>query len=155
MSALGEMTVLISQLKDGRDSYTTTDIAEEISKQNPDLVTRWLEENTFVLLTSFISDRLRHERGKHRSLAQREAADSPMYERSFVITLDSRRRNLGAMTKEDHQFVADRYADDARRFRFHEDIHRLIAKKLNGKRTDEVFTEEQLESLFGQLDDPE
>ena len=147
--------MLISQLKDGRDSYTTTDIAEEITKKNSDLVGRWLEENTFVLLTSFISDRLRHERGNRRTIAEREAVVSRMYERSFVITLDSRRRNLGAMTKEDHLFVADRYADDIQRFRFHEDIHRLIAKKLNGKRTDEVFTEEQLESLFGQLDESE
>lgn len=147
MSAYTELVDQILSEAKVRDKYTATEVASYISDSDPDLVLRWLKENEFTLLTQFVSDMLRRARG--RLTVERRRTGWSMYDQSFVVNDDLQRMALGDMTATEHRYVASNYAREAAQSKHHEGLHLLIAKRVGKRPTREVFSEEQLESLFG------
>lgn len=150
MSALTTLAELIESEASTRGTYTSAEVAEAILKGNPQLVREWLDESTATLLTKFVTDHLRHTRHhlQRRKKAEEEGWAS-VFDQSFVVNDEHVRMRLGDMRAADHLYVASQYEREANTARQKEHLHRLIAKKVGKKRTEEVFNEEQLISLFG------
>lgn len=149
MTAFGDLAEIISTEAGSRDSYTVNELASLIDKDHSALVDEWLREARFTLLTQYVGDHLRHIRHELQRRKKAREEGWSVFDQDFTVSEDNMRKSLGDMTGKDHLFVANTYARDAAQARMKEDLHRLIAKKVGKKKTRNVFTEEQMLSLFG------
>lgn len=70
---------------------------------------------------------------------------------SHKVSDDGTQREAAQMDGSDHHYVAARYDDRSKRNGMFAAFHRAVAKKCGHRRTDEVFTAEQYESLYSSI----
>jgi hypothetical protein len=127
---------------------------EELLTDDPALLHGWLRANAVQFLTDVIGQRLRSERGRYRNTSRRAFGDaaevgdlSNYFEQRFVIDDGNSWKKLGDMTGVDHKYVASQYERSAKTDALLAKFHVAVARKVGAKRTDEVFTAEQLYKL--------
>lgn len=160
------------EIRDLVDSMTLTgefvarlvadDIVEKLRANDPELLSGWLNERAGEILGDYIRHRCNSTRSHVRSMAGRrafaEAAEAFAETRIaavfdpfrvvYVVNDEDLRRPVADMTGADHLYVASGYALSAKQSLMEEAFHRAVAKKVGGKRTSEVFTTEQYESMY-------
>lgn len=160
MGAIDALKARIEEL--GQAPLTTSRaIAMQIHRETPDLWGEWYEECAPALWVRFVGDVLRASRQQTAYQAEREAVAQAMTEAQkagrrslldvvYVVSDDGNRKRLGFMGADDHVYVANERYGLGRKLAAEGDLHMMIAKKLRraGKTTEEMFTEEQMRSLF-------
>lgn len=150
MKPTERLDALIQAYAEAQESYTAAEISELLVNEHRDEVVQWAEDCLFSIVREFVGNRLRATRYMIRQ--GRERSDDhgrSIFDQDFVVDEAFTRKRLGAMTGPDHRFVAAEYDRAASEAKQYAALHRLIAKRVGARRTDEVFTEEQLQSLFG------
>lgn len=146
------LAALVDDIAAAQESFKTGDVTMVLLEEHGDIVARWLEECRTLLVTDFVRDHLRKTRHLHHDKQSNDSGGS-IFAMAYPVSGDNVWKPLGLMNKDDHLFVANVARRDAAAFKLKEELHRLIAKKLGkSKVTQDVFTEEQMESLFGQFD---
>jgi hypothetical protein len=129
------------------ETYTVADVVKKFEVEEPDLAMAVVMENFTTILHGLIAQRLLRIRQRTRS--GRSTTGASIFDADFVISDDDTRMHLGDMTGPHHLYVARSYENDAAESRFYAKLHRAIAKAVGNRKTSEVFTEDQLASLFG------
>lgn len=129
-----------------------------IEEHDPTALTDWLHDNARRFIARDMAEVMRHQRGaalaraKSRAFGKAAADGEPEILGHFAVvyTVDGEdtRRRVGEMTGADHRFVAGEYEASAKNDRMLAAFHRAIAKKINGRTTAEVLTEEQYDALL-------
>jgi hypothetical protein len=136
----------------------------QLLEKDPDLLDGWLHAMAVQALRQEIGLRARVERTTARRRAgarafqaaaedAEESGDATSLLGLFrvVHTVDesNTRKRAADMTGEEHLFVAENtYQRSANESLMLAAFHRAVAAKVQGKRTDQVFTEQQYESLY-------
>ncbi|HEY8977706.1 MAG TPA: hypothetical protein VIN75_26060 [Burkholderiaceae bacterium] len=143
------------------------DLVEKLLATDPDLLHGWCEARYEPILADFIHHKVKARRSASReasaraafaeaagafvasgdALALREAVRSP-FDAEYVVNGDLLRRKVRDMVGADHLFVASEYAESKQTAALLESFHRAVAKKVGGKRTSEVFTEETYLAMY-------
>jgi hypothetical protein len=143
------------------------DLVEKLLANDPDLLRGWCEARYEPILADFIHHKVKGRRNASReSLARtafaeaareftasgdvsalREAVRSP-FDAEYVVSHGLLRRKVRDMVGADHLFVAKEYAETKQIAALLESFHRAVAKKIGGKRTSEVFTEETYLAMY-------
>lgn len=89
-------------------------------------------------------------RGKQRAF--RQAVDDgdvgQFLAAAYVVDDENTRRTMAEMTGKDHTYVASRYEATGKEALMMAAFHRVIAKKVGGRKTSEVLSEEQIQALW-------
>lgn len=144
-------------------------IADQIMETAPDLVAEFIAESGQMMFRAWVADSLRWDRLAIRQRttfaesleawkANHEGEEGPpvrlsIFELSYVVGDDYTRKPLGEMTGADHRYVATAYETDSKRAKLYAELHMQIARKVGRKTTAEVFTENQLQSLFQKFEE--
>lgn len=141
-------------------AHKLTDYLRETA---PELLAGWLEERASTVMAQVIGDRLRSDRARAvRCAAGRfaeavraaEAGDfEPLSHFAVTYTVDaeSTRRRVGAMTGDDHRFVASNYQASGSYDLMLAAFHEKVAKKVGSRTTADVFSEEQYDAMLRSL----
>lgn len=136
------------------------EVAEKLIANQSDLVDEWVAIHRAALLTQFLGQHWRSQVARVRSQARSgafasalealgEGDEEPL--RPFLVPVaveGGRRVAIGDMTGDDHRFVAGRYKRYAVENQMMSAFHEAVAKKVGGRKTSEVFTEEAYQKLL-------
>lgn len=156
--------------------FTVSEVADEciseLAEDNPELLSEFMDEMVGDwmrgYLRSLLSSRRQQFRAQSLGTQWRDALGklaegdpeplrkmSPFKTLDFVVDTNNTRRYLGDMTGTDHEFVADRYEDSAKRDQMKATFHRSIAKQVKSKgenaKTSDVLTEQEYVEMFRNL----
>src|SRR3954468_10136646 len=131
---------------------------EQMKEKYPDDLTEWTDAHALGVITHSLRkllqgdrQRARGKRGQFRDATDQFDPGDPesvsVFAQRFVIDHDNMWRPLGEMTGKDHLFVAEQYTKTGRRALMEAAFHRAIAKRVGDKRTDEVFSADELTEL--------
>jgi hypothetical protein len=132
-----------------------TELTEKLRVNDPDLLHGWLTEQAEHFLWQAINDRDRSRRASATHQIRRgafsEAAQtgttSSYLNLPFTVQ-DGSRRSLGSLRKPDLLYVSADYQRRADENGFLATVMAAIAKKIGDKTVSEVYTEEQLRTMF-------
>ena len=165
-----EMNALIVAATEGK-TYAVPDVARELYERllatDPILLNGWLHQNALSALSNAIGDHVRSMRaaaragstGKRSSSAGRfaaaarlaEAGDTSalaLYAAMHVVNPGQERKRASDMTGPDHRYVARQYQRNAQEQGLLGLFHETVAAKVGDKRTEDVLTAEQYETLY-------
>jgi hypothetical protein len=140
------------------------DLFNKLEATDPDLLRGFLVEvHGRTTLTDLIARRSNSLRQVSRIMAPRKAfADAAQvfaetgdagalvasFRVEYVVNSDNLRLTVADMTGTDHQFVAGGYESTAKNASMLAAFHRAVAKKVGDRRTADVFTEEQYDTML-------
>lgn len=155
---------LINEIITGEADYSTSAEAQRLLEtmrdEHPEAHAAWLEAHAFRLYHGALSTAARNRRTIVRRFAKRAKFDqaikagTPGLFTTWKCVVDDEFtvRRLGAMTKQDHTYVAKTYEQDAQDSVLLAAFHRFVARKLKGGQTTEsVMSEGQLVRLYNQV----
>jgi len=127
---------------------------EELEADDPALLYGWLRANAVQFLSNIIGERLRSERSRYRNAGRRkfgqaaEAGDlSSYFDQRYVVNDGNEWKKLADMTGPDHRFVASQYVRSSKTDALLAKFHEAVARKVGNRRTEEVYSAEQLYKL--------
>lgn len=135
-----------------------------LTKFPPDFWTGWAKENLPTLVGLVINQRISNYRTNARKAARTaahgRAADGHVDDETISIFKvryhlgggDPASYTLGSLRGSDHEILADYYQTKGDKFLGYAELHERIARKVGSKRTDEVYTEDELLKLFGKYE---
>lgn len=139
-------------------------VVEKLRATDPELLQGWLDEQAEHFVWQLINDRDRSTRSHVRRTARAaafatdaDAAEKGDTERLVrwmtvpFVTEDGSRKRLAVMRKPDLLFVADSYEARAREDKLHAAFMRAIARKVGNREVQEVYTDEQLSTMWHSL----
>lgn len=138
---------------------------DAMHRDHPDELAEWLEAKVIDFIAGEFRALLQRERAKSRrragartfrEFADQYAADggpdnpdaADTFRQAYVVSHDNLWRRVAEMTGEDHRFVADQYEARGNRLLMLASFHRVIARKIGGRRTEEVFSEAEYADLM-------
>jgi hypothetical protein len=124
-------------------------ILADLDATDPDLINGWARLTAAQNLTALLRSLDGRERRQARSVAfgaareEYEATgDAGVFAAVMTVTEDNVRKRIGAMTRDDHLYVASRYVHTAKTARMEAAFHRAVAKRLApGQTTSDVMDE--------------
>lgn len=150
--------------------YVPRTVAEEIVDKlhanDSELLAGWLDAKAGTILWQEINNRDRSLRARARHQAPKAAFSRALRDhdngddtelRKFldmpipIPVADGTTCLLGDLREDDLNFAADRYRRLASNNLLMEDFLRAIAKKVGGRRVQDVYSEGQLADMFGSL----
>jgi hypothetical protein len=167
---VGEMEAFVRDECGGSEPYTATGMAqtlvEKLLVDDKALLRGWLDAQATDILRDYISTVDRSNRAHNRMMSKRvkfrdalrdhEAGDdealTDWLATTFVVDEDQVRKPLGAMVRDELNYVADQYERTAASAAFEEAWFRAIAKKVGRGCVGDVFTEEELVKMRNSID---
>lgn len=160
---------IMAEVEANGDVLSTGTLRDKLLASLDDkLITNWLWEQAPTLLATEITAMLRHQRGRIRQQAKSaafgdavkqaqkgEATEEQMsvfQTRYFLGGGDGTSYSLGSLRGSDHHILADNYSKRGNKFLLYGELHTQIARRCGNKRTDEVFTEDELLKLMGNFE---
>lgn len=152
--------------------FTVSEVADEcladLADDQPELLSEFMDEMVADWMRDYLRSLLASRRARFRAQAVgsqwRDALGklaegdpgplrrmSPFRNLDFVVDDNNTRRFLGDMTGNDHEFVATRYEDSAKRDQMKSVFHRTIAKRVGGRKTSDVLAEEEYVEMYRNL----
>lgn len=153
--------------------FTVSEVADEciseLADDNPELLSEFMDEMVGDWMRSYLRSLLAGRRSRFRARAIgaqfKDALDSladgnpeplrqfsPFKSLDFVVDTENTRRFLGDMTGSDHEFVAGRYSDSAKRDQMKATFHMTIAKKVKARgenaKTSDVISEQEFAEIY-------
>lgn len=140
-------------------------VHRQLQKKDPDLLQEAYEEMFESWLVEYYGNVLRKRRGVFRNRFERgESAgtESTTYDRTvsvlsgeksifdtkMCVSDENTWKRLGDMMSEDHLYVANKYEQSGRRDLMFAEFHRVLARRVRGRRTEEVLKEEEIENIY-------
>lgn len=158
---IAEMDALIDEATEGSDWIPAIVASKIAASADRALLDGWAHAMLTEMLTAVISRRERSTRSTARARASSRAfasakndaeAGDPSALGSFAVTFavdeKNTRRRVADMRGADHLFVAADYEKDAKPLLLLAAFHQAVAKKVGRKRTADVFSEAQYDSLY-------
>lgn len=108
-----------------------------------DAVNDWLLANRDSIGPGLVADVLRVLRQRKAKLESKHS----IFDDRYVVDEENTWKRMGDMVGSDHGYVADGYDLRAIANVKHRELHRILQRKVGDRRTSEVFTEEQLQSM--------
>jgi hypothetical protein len=162
---LGEMEERISALIDRPDDYAVPILAGELytdlTSQDPDLLTGWLEAMALPMLSKAIGDRARSRRNTARRQAVKDRFEQAakafeggnrealsMYLEPHVVDSHLTRRRACDMSGRDHRYVAGKYERAGVESLMLGAFHSAVAAQVGDGKTSDVLDADKYEELY-------
>lgn len=152
-----EMEAFISEHEPSGDvvlAIFAIDLVEKLQNEDPELLLGWLMVHAPDLMHEWVRAKWRKSRNRIQTrrheahVAMTTNGDMSIFlHHRFVVDDKNTHRLLGDMTGADHLFVAKGYERDSKAAKMRAALHRAAARAVGDKRTSEVLTVEQWESL--------
>lgn len=161
--------IVDQELEQVGDTYTVGTVAarvvDRLRTEAPELLAKFLDEHATQIISRMIGDLSRAERAHAKAKANRSVFREALrqYEEgestvlvawldiAYVVTVDSQRKRLRDMDKDDLTFAAGEYTDRARVNAVQAAFLRGLADRVGARTVGEVFTEEELTRMWGSL----
>jgi hypothetical protein len=151
----------LAQSTDRPNPVIATEVVETLRRDDPDLLTGWLNARAGSVVTDYLDSidrstraRARYgaaSRGFSELVTRHQDGDSTglaAFEARYVVDTEGTRRRVADMTGADHLYVSHRYQVSSRRTAFLARVHQAVAEKVGYRRTEEVFSPEQYAAMF-------
>lgn len=130
---------------------------ETLRSQDPKALQQWADERIAAIVAQHLQRVETSKRMRMREVGRvnegtermRSFADGDLdafgrcFDLTYVIDDENNRVRLGDMSADDHLFVASKYNRSGKRDLLMAAFHKVVAKKVGTKRTEEVFNESE------------
>lgn len=144
-------------------SLVAAEVHDYLVDNDPNLLDVWLHERAAHFLTLELTSRLRsqravaYRRSNPRAFAAAVASGDlgrlELFNIRYRVDVENTVRRFGDMTGPDHLFVASSYSQSAKSDAMKAAFHEALARKVKNRRTEDVLTPKQLQSLYTSIID--